>query len=990
MDEEIFLMEEKSILSLKSNIIDNNTNTLSNFSKARVPSYSWLPLNLRQKIDESCENIISRQGYPVVDWLRQIRLSCDSLESSKTTKINRNNNDDDDDDDLSIIESIKTSKKLNDYFENDSLMDTDNVDSITSEIIPDNLQLPIDNKINYSTSVEIYHDTDNKNNNSIKINKDIKFFKSDNDEFTCYSEINLTGSDMSLNNFSTTWSFSQSTMPMKNIVCCVDLIQDENGFYKITENENLNSNKKHQLDNDKKFFFDNFHDVEYVDDDSKALKLCQIYLEESKLSNNNIETLSNVSSDNSCGTISKIFKNVFDNNRDTEYDSFDDDTSSFVINNTENNYDDNNYIIWNPAFNDYQDNESVKEFVTSSEGLYVSCDNIDDNLNIENETISKICDSDYKSFESGSLNSQKWLLDVEDFYYDDDENEEIISEYRKRKGSVSSDILMWKKDLFNQDFNDEDDFRQWFSSHDAEGKIYFFEENSNESFWVLPTKSKDQLVPTKPSTKTNRLSSSSPKFIPPPSINTTKTKINSSNTYTNTSPSPSSSSSLQQTSNISSPILHYENLQQKKLTASTTTTITEWPQLSFDGNMKIIKEGQINRTKITENGKKLRKNWSTSHAVLTELFLLFFKDSKTFSTMIKSGQCQTAKPDISVDLNGARIELGDRASSRKNVYIISTVLGLQVLIQSDNTLQSNEWYQDIDTVIKKLPSQTKTLVDYDGIRKISNSKLDKQQSEINQDDSKKDNNKVSRSRSMKIKRLDDSIEDLPSVNEKIKIKAKLRRFFLRRPSVESLVKDGIYKNEPAFGSSLQDVCPNSSPRIPAFVKRCIEVLESNEDNMKTDGLYRASGNLSQIQKIRLQIDQDKLNVLSQEEDVHVLTGALKLFFRELKEPLIPSCFFKEALNASMLKKHTTKVQCFRDIIKLFPSPNYDTLQYLLKHLLKVTTYQEFNRMHIPNLAIVFGPTLMWPAEESPNMALDLMQQNLVIECLLSEYNKIFK
>lgn len=486
MDEESFLMEEKSITSLKSNIIDD-TNILSSFSKARVPSYSWLPLNLRQKIDESCENIISRQGYPVVDWLRQIRLSCDSLESSKTTKINQNN----DDDDLSIIESIKTSKQLYDYFENDSLMDTDNVDSITSEIIPDNSQLPINNKINYSTSLEIYHDTENRNNNSTKINKDIKFFKSDDDECTCYSEMNLTGSDMSLNNFSTTWSFSQSTMPMKNIVCCVDLIQDENGFYKITENNNLSSNKKHQLDDDKSFFFDSFCDVEYVDDDSKALKLCQTYLEESKLSNNNIETLSNISSDNSCGTISKIFKNVFDNNRDTEYDSFDDETSSFVINKTETNNnnkcdvnfeDDNKFIIWNPAFNDYQDNESVQEFVTSSEGLYVSCDNIDENLNIENESISKICDSDYKSFESGSLNSQKWLLDVEDFYYDD-EDEEIISEYRKRKGSVSSDILMWKKDLIYQDFNDEDDFRQVMSGFIFNFRIFIIKKQDHNNFF---------------------------------------------------------------------------------------------------------------------------------------------------------------------------------------------------------------------------------------------------------------------------------------------------------------------------------------------------------------------------------------------------------------------------------------------------------------------------------------------------------------------------
>jgi len=47
-------------------------------------------------------------------------------------------------------------------------------------------------------------------------------------------------------------------------------------------------------------------------------------------------------------------------------------------------------------------------------------------------------------------------------------------------------------------------------------------------------------------------------------------------------------------------------------------------------------------------------------------------------------------------------------------------------------------------------------------------------------------------------------------------------------------------------------------------------------------------------------------------------------------------------------------------------------------------------MHIPNLAIVFGPTLMWPEQESLNMALDLMQQNLVIETLLLDFESIFR
>lgn len=116
----------------------------------------------------------------------------------------------------------------------------------------------------------------------------------------------------------------------------------------------------------------------------------------------------------------------------------------------------------------------------------------------------------------------------------------------------------------------------------------------------------------------------------------------------------------------------------------------------------VIKEGTINKTKImSENGKKFRKNWTTSYAVLTELFLLFFKDAKTFAAM-KMDQSATAKPDISVDLNGASIESADRLSNRKNVYLISTLLGLQVLIQCDSFTGTAEWYQEIHKAIQKL------------------------------------------------------------------------------------------------------------------------------------------------------------------------------------------------------------------------------------------------------------------------------------------------
>lgn len=417
-----------------------------------------------------------------------------------------------------------------------------------------------------------------------------------------------------------------------------------------------------------------------------------------------------------------------------------------------------------------------------------------------------------------------------------------------------------------------------------------------------------------------------------------------------------------------------------------------WPQL-FDGDMCVLKEGSMYRTKITENGKKLRKNWVSSHVVLTELFLLLFRDAKSFAAMKSSAPGSTAsRPELTVDLNGAlidQIDRGDKASvtSRKNVFLVSTVYGLQVLFQCDSSQQAEEWYSTVHTAIHNLPSG------FDSCPRIKVTKeMDRLFGESNSPEQAKKFPRIGRSKSVKIKNKDGSIEDLTvSVAERqTKIKARLKKFFNRRPTMESLVKKGIWKDEPAFGCYLDQVCGNESPRVPLFVQQCIAVIESSDDNMKTDGLYRASGNLSQVQKIRLQVDQNNLSALDQEEDVHVLTGALKLFFRELKEPLIPYSAFNKAIKASTLQNKKDKLSQFREIVKSLPTANHDTLKFLLRHLLKVTGYQEFNRMHIPNLAIVFGPTLMWPEQESLNMALDLMKQNLVIEAFLLDFDSIFR
>ncbi|XP_050437352.1 rho GTPase-activating protein 12-like isoform X2 [Adelges cooleyi] len=492
---------------------------------------------------------------------------------------------------------------------------------------------------------------------------------------------------------------------------------------------------------------------------------------------------------------------------------------------------------------------------------------------------------------------------------------------------------------------------KWFTSKDFEGRSYYFEENSNESSWNLPEAGGGGGGDNSSAT-TNDQSPTTP---------TAKADLEDS------------SSSLR--SNKSS---HEKKDDESKSPTSTphANVSRNWPQL-WGGHMCVLKEGPLNRTKMTENGKRLRKNWTTSHVILTELFLLFFKDAKSFLAM-KNGN---GRPELSVDLNGALVYPADKVSSRKNVYVISTVLGTQVLFQDECNVQAQSWVSAIQAAISNLPSS------FDTYPRMPNARSK------DSPDTEKGNTKLSRNKSLKLKLKDGgSIEDLTSNNmeRQTKIKARLRKFFHRRPTMESLVKKGIWKDEAAFGCFLEQVVGTEHPRVPAFVQRCITVIESSEENLKTDGLYRASGNLSQVQKIRLQVDQNNLSVIDQEEDVHVLTGALKLFFRELKEPLIPYHSFRKAISAGISHSRKDKLLHFRDITKSLPAPNYDTLKFLLKHLLKVTSYKEFNRMQIPNLAIVFGPTLMWPETESTNMAIDLMQQNMVIEALLVDFDNIFR
>ncbi|XP_056869213.1 rho GTPase-activating protein 12b isoform X3 [Takifugu flavidus] len=419
--------------------------------------------------------------------------------------------------------------------------------------------------------------------------------------------------------------------------------------------------------------------------------------------------------------------------------------------------------------------------------------------------------------------------------------------------------------------------------------------------------------------------------------------------------------------------------------------------------------GVLNVTKITENGKKVRKNWTSSWTVLQGSSLLFAKgqSGSTSWSYYRSGllpelllallsswkqsvkprpavsyaSCPAAqaaakfgsnqsKPEFTVDLRGASADWASKdKSSKKHVIELKTRQGTELLIQSEIDSVISDWYRALTETINVHAWESDEAIEED----LPESP-DRQDKEKEQRDSKK-------SRVMKPSLSLDS-------SDQKKTRMKLKKFLIRRPTYQA-VRDKGYIKDQVFGSSLTSLCQRENSSVPNFVQMCIDHVEKTA--LSVDGLYRVSGNLAVIQKLRFAVNHDeKLDLNdSKWEDIHVTTGALKMFFRELPEPLFTYGFFNDFVDAIKCSDHKQRVNTVKDLIRKLPKPNQDTMQTLFKHLRRVTEHGEANRMTAQSVAIVFGPTLLRPETETGNMAVHMVYQNQIVELVLLEHQTVF-
>ncbi|XP_041440354.1 rho GTPase-activating protein 15 isoform X3 [Xenopus laevis] len=440
---------------------------------------------------------------------------------------------------------------------------------------------------------------------------------------------------------------------------------------------------------------------------------------------------------------------------------------------------------------------------------------------------------------------------------------------------------------------------------------------------------------------------------------------------------------------------HRRNLSQTNVDnySHTTSELQRVPVVTvLDVPHEVEKASQLNKTKIAEGGRKLKKNWTTSWVVLTGNSLMFYKDPKV---LVPSGwKPSNSKPESSVDLRGATTDWTQEMSSKKNVIHLRMVTGNEYLLQSDKELLIQEWYDALQRVIERLDREN-PLDDIILRRAGSVEVLDGSGGE--EESPLKTNRKFTLS----------WVSSNPAGLDKKKVKTRLKQLLVRRPPLQTLQEKGLIKDQ-VFGCRLDALCHRENSTIPKFVSMCIDAV--NERGLEADGIYRVNGNLATIQKLRFIVDRERAvttdgrylfpEQLSQEEkldlsssdweDVHVITGALKMFFRELPEPLIPFGMFEQFVEAVQIPDLDERIETITALVSVLPEPNHDTLKHILSHLKRVMEHSETNRMTTQNIGIVFGPTLMRPEKELfSNIAANMVYQNQAVEHFLTYYEEIF-
>nr|XP_031531617.1 rho GTPase-activating protein 9 isoform X2 [Vicugna pacos] len=375
------------------------------------------------------------------------------------------------------------------------------------------------------------------------------------------------------------------------------------------------------------------------------------------------------------------------------------------------------------------------------------------------------------------------------------------------------------------------------------------------------------------------------------------------------------------------------------------------PQV-LDDPHEVEKSGLLNMTKIAQGGRKLRKNWGPSWVVLAGNSLVFYREPPTTAPSTVWGPAGS-RPESSVDLRGAALAHGRHLSSRRNVLHIRTIPGHEFLLQSDHETELRSWHRALQAVIERLDRENPLELRLSGSGPAELGELSAGEDE--EEESERVSKPLLRIGGRR------SSSRCPEGAEQNRVRNKLKRLIAKRPPLQTLQERGLLRDQ-VFGCQLESLCQREGDTVPSFVRLCIAAVDKR--GLDVDGIYRVSGNLAVVQKLRFLVDRER-----------AITSDGRYVFPEQPGQALPES-----------EQRLTQIQ---ELISSMPKPNHDTLRYLLEHLCRVIAHSDKNRMTPHNLGIVFGPTLFRPEQETSDPAAHSLYPGQLVQLMLTDFASLF-
>ncbi|XP_037115913.1 rho GTPase-activating protein 25 isoform X1 [Syngnathus acus] len=172
-----------------------------------------------------------------------------------------------------------------------------------------------------------------------------------------------------------------------------------------------------------------------------------------------------------------------------------------------------------------------------------------------------------------------------------------------------------------------------------------------------------------------------------------------------------------------------------------------------------------------------------------------------------------------------------------------------------------------------------------------------------------------------------------------------------------------------FGKSLKDTAmyeQRFGPQmVPILVQKCVEFIK--EHGLNEEGIFRLPGQDNSVKQFRNAFDAGERPSFPSDTDVHTVASLLKLYLRELPEPVVPWTQYQDFLDCISALDSTNEevTKKLEKQIALLPRLNYNLLSYVCRFLFEVQLNSKVNKMNVENLATVMGINLLKPQLEDP-------------------------